>query len=113
MFEFSPEKRASAKQMLAHPWLSLKERENYIMSEWEIEKMNLIEETQKEKLSEDGGENDNNNNYIYSSEEESTQADDEDNDIYEENEELNEDNDENLGNNNLNVSMDSFADYEQ
>jgi serine/threonine protein kinase len=113
MFEFSPEKRASAKQMLAHPWLSLKERENYIMSEWEIEKMNLIEETQKEKLSEDGGENDNNNNYIYSSEEESIQADDEDNDIYEENEELNEDNDENLGNNNLNVSMDSFADYEQ
>ena len=113
MFEFSPEKRASAKQMLAHPWLSLKERENYIMSEWEIEKMNLIEETQKEKLSEDGGENDNNNNYIYSSEEESIQADDEDNDIYEENEELNEDNDENLGNNNVNVSMDSFADYEQ
>ena len=114
MFEFSPEKRASAKQMLAHPWLSLKERENCIMSEWEIEKMNLIEETQKEKLSEDGGENDkNNNNYIYSSEEESIQADDEDNDIYEENEELNEDNDENLGNNNLNVSMDSFADYEQ
>ena len=114
MLEFCPEKRATAKQMLNHPWLNLEERENYIMSEWEIEKMNLIEETQKEKLSEDGGENENNNNnYICSSEEESIQADDEDNDIYEENEELNEDNDENLGNNNLNVSMDSFADYEQ
>ena len=113
MLEFCPEKRASAKKMLAHPWLNLKERENYIMSEWEIEKMNLIEETQKEKLSEDGGDNENNNNYIYSSEEESIQADDEDNDIYEENEELyEEDKNEILGNNNLDVSMDSFADYE-
>ena len=111
MLEFCPEKRASAKQMLAHPWLNTEERENYIMSEWEIEKMNLIEETQKEKISEDGEEN-NNNNYLYSSEEESIQADDEDNDIYEENEELNEEENDEIVKENFDVSMDSFADYE-
>ena len=115
MFEFCPEKRASAKQMLAHPWLNVDENDNdndnYIMSEWEIEKMNLIEEAQKEKMSEDD-ENDN-NNYIYNSDEESILADEEDNDIYEENEELNEDENEIKLTDNLDVSMDSFADYNQ
>ena len=83
--------------------------DNYTMTEWEVEKMNLIEEAQKEKLSEDD-ENDN-NNYIYNSEEESVLADEEDNDIYEENEELNEDENEIKLGDNLDVSMDSFADY--
>ena len=114
MFEFCPEKRASAKQMLNHPWLNIDENDNdnYIMTEWEVEKMNLIEEAQKEKLSEDG-ENENNNNYIYNSDEESAMADEEDNDIYEENEELNEDENEIKLGDNLDVSMDSFADYNQ
>ena len=55
MFEFCPEKRATAKQMLTHPWLNIDENDsdNYTMTEWEVEKMNLIEEAQKEKLSED------------------------------------------------------------
>jgi hypothetical protein len=97
--------------MLNHPWLNLEERENYIMSEWEIEKMNLIEENQKEKMSED--EDNDNNNYIINSEDESIQADEEDNDIYEENEELNEDENEIKLGDNLDVSMDSFADYNQ
>ena len=111
MLEFCPEKRATAKQMLNHPWLNLEERENYIMSEWEIEKMNLIEENQKEKMSED--EDNDNNNYIINSEDESIQADEEDNDIYEENEELfSEENEGKIGDN-LDVSMDSFADYNQ
>ena len=111
MFEFCPEKRATAKQMLTHPWLNIDENDsdNYTMTEWEVEKMNLIEEAQKEKLSEDD-ENDN-NNYIYNSEEESVLADEEDNDIYEENEELNEDENEIKLGDNLDVSMDSFADY--
>ena len=111
MFEFCPEKRATAKQMLTHPWLNINEsdNDNYTMTEWEVEKMNLIEEAQKEKLSEDD-ENDN-NNYIYNSEEESVLADEEDNDIYEENEELNEDENEIKLGDNLDVSMDSFADY--
>ena len=113
MFEFCPEKRATAKQMLTHPWLNIDENDsdNYTMTEWEVEKMNLIEEAQKEKLSEDD-ENDN-NNYIYNSEEESVLADEEDNDIYEENEELNEDENEIKLGDNLDVSMDSFADYNQ
>ena len=111
MFEFCPEKRATAKQMLTHPWLNIDENDsdNYTMTEWEVEKMNLIEEAQKEKMSEDD-ENDN-NNYIYNSEEESVLADEEDNDIYEENEELNEDENEIKLGDNLDVSMDSFADY--
>ena len=111
MFEFCPEKRATAKQMLTHPWLNIDENDsdNYTMTEWEVEKMNLIEEAQKEKLSEDD-ENDN-NNYIYNSEEESVLADEEDNDIYEENEELNEDENEIKLGDNLDISMDSFADY--
>ena len=115
MFEFCPEKRASAKQMLNHPWLNIDENDNdnYIMTEWEVEKMNLIEEAQKEKLSEDGENENNNNNYIYNSDEESAMADEEDNDIYEENEELNEDENEIKLGDNLDVSMDSFADYNQ
>jgi len=113
MLEFSPDKRASAKQMLTHPWLNLQERENYIMTEWEIEKLNLIEETQKEKMSEDGENENNNNNCIYTSEEESALADEEDNDIYEENEELYEDENEIKIGDNLDVSMDSYADYNQ
>ena len=111
MLEFCPEKRATAKQMLNHPWLNLEERENYIMSEWEIEKMNLIEETQKEKLSDDNINNDFSNNYIYSSEEELAQADEEDNDKYEESDELFENNGRYVEE--LDVSMDSFADYNQ
>ena len=111
MLEFCPEKRATAKQMLNHPWLNLEERENYIMSEWEIEKMNLIEENQKEKMSED--EDNDNNNYIINSEDESIQADEEDNDIYEENEELFSEENEGKTGDNLDVSMDSFADYNQ
>ena len=111
MLEFCPEKRATAKQMLNHPWLNLEERENYIMSEWEIEKMNLIEENQKEKMSED--EDNDNNNYIINSEDESIQADEEDNDIYEENEELFSEENERKTGDNLDVSMDSFADYNQ
>ena len=40
-------------------------------------------------------------------------SDEEDNDIYEENEELNEDENDGIIGENADVSMDSFADYEQ
>ena len=111
MLEYCPEKRASARQMLNHPWLKAECKSNYIMSDWEIEKMNMIEETQKEKSNDDNLNSEYSNNYIYSSEEELAQGDEEDNDIYNESDELME----NYGKytEELDVSMDSFADYNQ
>ena len=111
MLEYCPEKRASAKQMLNHPWLKMESKSNYIMSDWEIEKMNMIEETQKEKLSEENLNNEYSNNYIYSSEEELAQADEEDNENYNESDELIENNGKYVEE--LDVSMDSFADYNE
>ena len=111
MLEYCPEKRASARQMLKHPWLKMESKLNYIMSDWEIEKMNMIEETLREKLNDDNQNNEFNNNYIYSSEEELAQADEEDNDKYEENDELMENNGKYVEE--LDVSMNSFADYDQ
>jgi len=111
MLEYCPEKRATARQMLNHPWLKTESKSNYIMSDWEIEKMNMIEETQKEKLNDDNLNSEYSNNYIYSSEEELAQGDEEDNDIYEESEELMENNGKYVEE--LDVSMDSFADYNQ
>ena len=111
MLEYCPEKRASARQMLNHPWLKAECKSSYIMSDWEIEKMNMIEETQKEKSNDDNLNSEYSNNYIYSSEEELAQGDEEDNDIYNESDELME----NYGKytEELDVSMDSFADYNQ
>ena len=111
MLEYCPEKRASAKQMLNHPWLKMESKLNYIMSDWEIEKMNMVEETQKEKLNDDNLNSEFSNNYIYSSEEELAQADEEDNDKYDESDELIENNGKYVEE--LDVSMDSFADYNQ
>ena len=111
MLEYCPEKRASAKQMLNHPWLKMESKLNYIMSDWEIEKMNMIEETQKEKLNDENLNSEFSNNYIYSSEEELAQADEEDNDKYDESDELIENNGKYVEE--LDVSMDSFADYNQ
>ena len=105
MLEYCPEKRASAKQMLNHPWLKMESKLNYIMSDWEIEKMNMIDETQKEKSNDD----ELSNNYIYSSEEELAAADEEDNDKYDESDESIENNGKYVEE--LDVSMDSFADY--
>ena len=111
MLEYCPEKRASAKKMLSHPWLKMESKLNYIMYDWEIDKINMIDETQKEKNSDDNINNDFSNNYIYSSDEELAQADDEDNDNYDESDELPENNGKYVEE--LEVSMDSFADYNQ
>ena len=112
MLEYCPEKRASAKQMLAHPWLNMEEDDNCIMSEWELEKMNFIEEIQKEKLSEEN-EIEGDNNYICSSEEELAQADEEDNYKYEEDEELNDEESGGKYMEDSEASINSFTDYNQ
>ena len=64
-----------------------------------------IDETQKEKSNDD----ELSNNYIYSSEEELAAADEEDNDKYDESDESIENNGKYVEE--LDVSMDSFADY--
>ena len=111
MLEYCPEKRASAKQMLNHPWLKMEDKFNYVMNDFEIEKNNMIEENQKdkEKLLDDNLNNDCSNNYIYSSDEELAQADDEDNDKYSENEEIYENN--GKYKEEMDTSINSFADY--
>ena len=52
MLEYSPQKRASACKMLEHPWLSMPPNFNYLMSDWELQKMNLIINT-KERFKND------------------------------------------------------------
>ncbi|MCQ2821520.1 MAG: hypothetical protein MJ252_30040, partial [archaeon] len=48
MLEYYPEKRASAREMLNHPWLKMEPNFDYWMSDWEVEKMNLINNNKKE-----------------------------------------------------------------
>ena len=41
MLEFYPERRASAREMLRHPWLTMPPNYDYLMSETEVFKMNM------------------------------------------------------------------------
>ena len=86
MLEYYPEKRASARELLRHPWLKMPADFDYKISEIEIEKKKMIEnniikeEYEKEK-------NDAIDREVYSSDSELYGADDEDNgkgDIYSE-----------------------------
>ena len=93
MLEYYPEKRASAQKMLEHPWLKMPENYNYLMTDIQIEKMNLIESYAAEN---DSDENENEEkgaikDYL---EEEDDYADDEDNDKYDSKETLGIDSDE-------------------
>ena len=84
MLEYYPEKRASARQMLNHPWLKMPANFDFKMSELEIEKRTMIENTRKSFIPENKNDN-NDNEYdkdreIISSDSELNEADDEDND---------------------------------
>ena len=80
MLEYSPQKRASARQMLQHPWLSMPHNFNYLMSDWELQKMNLIITT-KEKYKKENNINTNIQNEIdvYEDEDDLYEGDSEDN----------------------------------
>ena len=43
MLEYYPEKRASARELLRHPWLTMPPNYDYLMSEAEIFRMNMKE----------------------------------------------------------------------
>ena len=84
MLEFYPERRASARELLRHPWLSMPPNYDYLMSEAEIFKMNM-----KENLLGINQENEikdpkmelNKDRDVYSSDSELNEADCEDNNI--------------------------------
>ena len=79
MLEFYPERRASAREMLRHPWLTMPPNYDYLMSETEVFKMNMKENLlginqNLEKKDQDD------NRDVYSSDSELNEADCEDND---------------------------------
>ena len=47
MLEYYPEKRATAQTMLNHPWLKMPANFDYIMSDWEYERMRFFQSTIK------------------------------------------------------------------
>ena len=85
MLEYSPQKRASARQMLQHPWLSMPHNFNYLMSDWELQKMNLIINTKEQYKKERGSDSNTNTNSanniidVYEDEDDLYEGDSEDN----------------------------------
>lgn len=53
MLEYYPEKRASAKTMLQHPWLSMPANFDYHMSDIEVDKLNMIENNKPKNVDKD------------------------------------------------------------
>ena len=79
MLEYYPDKRASARELLRHPWLKMPADFDYKISEIEIEKKKMIENNKKKEENEEE-KNDNIDREVYSSDSELYGADDEDND---------------------------------
>ena len=88
MLEYLPEKRASARELLNHPWLKMEPNFDVKMNDVEIAKMNFFENIKNEEM-----ENEKNNNFlydddsdndrqVYTSESEVNEGDDEDNSEY-------------------------------
>ncbi len=79
MLNYHPEKRATAQQMLSHPWLNSDSNYDYLMTEREYEKLNMIKKNKKEDR---GQEEDKPIPDVVESENELNLADDEDNEEY-------------------------------
>ena len=77
MLEYYPEKRASARELLRHPWLNMPADFDCHISEIEIEKRKMIESNKKKEEEEKV---DNDNREVISSDSELYAGDDEDND---------------------------------
>ena len=118
MLEYYPEKRATARQMLRHPWLKMPSNFNYIMNEEEIKKNNINPKKENKKANNHENSDDevNENNDVYSSESELYKADDEDNnikDFYKENKNEEDSGDENPDKISIPNYNNSFAEYGQ
>ena len=84
MLEYYPERRASARELLRHPWLTMPPNYDYLMSEAEIFKMNMKENLlgiNKEKENEDPKNEINKDRDVYSSDSELNEGDCEDNNL--------------------------------
>ena len=120
MLEYYPEKRATARQMLKHPWLKMPSNFNYFMNEEEIKKYNIKEKIKKNNYSNKDDDKDDNEineyNDVYSSDSELYKADDEDNDkkqVYNEFKNEDDSGDENPDKINIPNYNNSFAEYGQ
>ena len=88
MLEYLPEKRASARELLSHPWLKMEDNFNVKMNEVEIAKMNLIENLKNEEMENEkfngilSDDDSDNNRQVYSSDSEIGEGDNEDNSEY-------------------------------
>ena len=83
MLEYYPERRASARELLRHPWLTMPPNYDYLMSEAEIFRMNMKENLlgiNKENEIKDPKMELNKDRDVYSSDSELNEADCEDND---------------------------------
>ena len=124
MLEYLPEKRASARELLNHPWLKMEPNFDVKMNDVEIAKMNFFENIKNEEM-----ENEKNNNFlydddsdndrqVYTSESEVNEGDDEDNSEYdvefsEDDKESEESGDENPDKVNIMNFNNSYAQYGQ
>ena len=68
MLEYLPEKRASAKELLNHPWLKMEDNFDVKMNEVEIAKMNFIENLKNEEIENEINEGDDEDNSEYDNE---------------------------------------------
>ena len=96
MLEFYPERRASARELLRHPWLTMPPNYDYLMSEAEIFKMTMKENLlgiNKENENKDPKAEINKDRDVYSSDSELNEADCEDNNLKAKNPSENEDDD--------------------
>ena len=117
MLEYYPEKRASAREMLNHPWLKMPPNFDYLMSDWEVERMNMIE-TNKKNSKTDESEANPDQRDVMTSDDEVNEADDEDNDSWDKEKETGfsdeeESGDENPDKINIPNFNNSFAQYGQ
>ena len=117
MLEYYPEKRASAREMLNHPWLKMKPNFDYMMSDWEVERMNMIETNKKNSKTEENEVNPDQRD-VMTSDDEVNEADDEDNDSWDKEKETGfsdeeESGDENPDKINIPNFNNSFAQYGQ
>ena len=114
MLEYFPEKRATARQMLKHPWLNMTQNFDYLMNNEEIIKNSMKVKNNNKDI----GDNDKINDYgdIYISDNEIYKADDEDNgnnEYYNEFNDEEDSGDENPDKINIANYNNSFAEYGQ
>jgi serine/threonine protein kinase len=79
MLEYYPEKRASAQDLLNHPWLNMPDNFDYLMSDREYEKMMMVKKNAKKEKSGNSNNDEQSKQDLVESDIEINMADDEDN----------------------------------